>query len=239
MNIDIKGTIVASEDEMVYEWFGIECVSPKKVKAKIEAAAANNNEELTIVVNSGGGDVFAGNEIYYLIAGYPGKKIVEIAGLAASAATVVCCAGDEVKATPGAQYMIHNVSCAACGDYNEMDHTSEILKNANKSISNVYRLKTGMSEAELLNLMNRETWMDATKAKEYGFVDSIIGDTENQLTSTFKMSNSCYATVIAPEKLAELRKMINNPSEPSSQKDVLIELQQLNLLKLKGGIKHV
>lgn len=86
--------------------------------------------------------------------------------------------------------------------------------------------------------MNRETWMDATKAKEYGFVDSIIGDTENQLTSTFKMSNS-YATVIAPEKLAELRKMINNPSEPSSQKDVLIELQQLNLLKLKGGIKHV
>lgn len=239
MDINIKGTIVPSEDKYIYDLCGIEAVCPDDVQKAISEAIAAKDDELKVIVNSGGGDVFAGNEIYYLISGFNGKKIVEIAGLAASSATVVCCAGDEVRAVPGAQYMIHNVSCGAYGDYNEMDHTSEILRNANKSISNVYRLKTGMSEAQLLALMNDETWMDATKAKSYGFIDEIIGDTENRLSNSFQLTNSC-ATIIPKNKLEELRKLVNSPSEHSSQEDLLIkETQEVNLLKLKGGIRYV
>lgn len=239
MDIDIKGTIVPNEDQIVYDFFGIEATCPAKVKNGIQEAINKKDKELNIIVNSGGGDLFAGNEIYYLLATFKGRKTVEIAGIAASSATVICCAGDEVKAVPGAQFMIHNVSCCAYGDYNEMDHTSEILRNANKSISNVYRLKTGMSEAQLLDLMNKETWLDATKAKEYGFVDSIIGDKEDRLTNgSFQLTNSC-ATIIPKDKLEELRNMISNPSERTTkQKDLIQATQQINLLRIKGGIRH-
>lgn len=228
MDIEVKGTIVSNDDAWIYDYFEIENTCPKKVK---KALADAKGEAVKVMVNSGGGDVFAGNEIYYLLSGYPGGCTVDITGFAASAATIICCAGKKVRATPGAQYMIHNVSCSAYGDYNEMDHTSDVLRNANKAISNIYRVKTGMSEADLLNLMNKETWMDAEMAKEMGFIDEIIGDNGLFGAKPITIHNS-VAKILSDEVKNKIRNSVKNPGTE-------MQRNKLNLLKLKGEIKHV
>lgn len=230
-DIDVKGTIVDDEDAWIYDYFGIENTSPQKVKKILDEA---HGEDITVLVNSGGGDVFAGNEIYYLIANYRGNTVVDIAGFAASAATIICCAGNRVRANPGMQYMIHNVSCGAYGDYNEMDKTSEILQNANRSISNIYRLKTGLSESELLKLMNEETWMDATRARDLGFVDEIIGDNGTLARKPIALTNS-FAKILDEEVKEKIRNTVKKPLQgEKTDADFLIQKNRLTLLKLKG-----
>lgn len=83
-------------------------------------------------------------------------------------------AGTTVTMSPTAQIMIHNVSTYGSGDYRDFAHISETLKKLNKSIMNAYQIKTGKSEKEILELMDKETWMEANEAKNQGFVDKIL-----------------------------------------------------------------
>jgi len=176
--IGIKGTIVSNDNKWIYDLFGIDSVCPKDVEAQLLEAAG---EPVTVEVNSGGGEVIAGSEIYYLLATYGNDVTVDIVGVAGSAASYPIAAGKKVRIIPTGMVMIHNVSGSARGDYHVMDKESKILRSFNKAISNAYRLKTGLSEAELLNLMDKETWMPAQDALEKGFVDEIIGDENNVL----------------------------------------------------------
>lgn len=234
MAVKIKGTIVANDDKWIYDWFNIEATCPDDVEKELEEEKEN---EITIEVNSGGGDVFAANEIYYMIKKQKKKTTCDITGFAGSAATIISCSADVVRAVPGAQYMIHNVSCTAHGDYNSMDKASETLKKANKTISNIYRLKTGMTESELLDLMNNETWMDVTEAIDKGFIDSIIGD-NGILTEEkpFTINNS-FATILSDEFKDKIRSEIKNSKQNNNQ-DFLIEKEKLNILKMKGEVRR-
>lgn len=128
-----------------------------------------------------------GNEIYTGLKTYPGKVTVDIIE-ACSAAATIAMAGNPTRITPVGQIMIHNVSMGAQGDYRVMAKSSEVLQKANKSISAAYQLKTGLSQEDLLNLMDDETWLTAEEAKTYGFVDEILFQDEavTKLTANFK-----------------------------------------------------
>lgn len=228
MAVSIRGTIVSNDDKWIYDWFEIDATCPKDV---IKAIAQEQGDEVVFEINSGGGDLFAGNEIYYLIKNSKKKTRCSIVGLAASSATVIACAADVVDAVPGAQYMIHNVSCSQHGDYNAMDKMSDILKNANVSVSNIYQLKTGMKEKELLKLMNEETWLDAKKAMEYGFIDEIIGD-NGTLAKPFSVYNG-VAQILSDDVKEKIRNTVKAPP----QMDATMEEAKLSLLKLKGALK--
>lgn len=243
-NINIKGTIVSNDDKWIYDLFGIDATSPADIQEQLDDA---KGDDVTFNINSGGGDVFAGNEIYYLISQYKGNTVADITGIAASIATVICCAADKVRAVPGAQYMIHNVSGGARGDYHAMDKASEILVNANRTISNTYRLKTGMSEKALLKLMDEETWMDVQRASNLNFIDEIIGDNEGVLSARKLYNANSYAYVITDEmreKAMNMRKendseqlnnKNNNPHRNGiSEEDFLLQKNKLELLKLKN-----
>ena len=166
-----------------------------------------NGEDLEVEINSGGGSVFAGSEIYTALKSYKGNVTVKIVGLAASAASVIAMAGKKVLMSPTAQMMIHNVSSRAEGDYREMEHTAEILKSANDTIANAYRLKTGKEQKELLSLMDKETWMTAQKAKELGFIDEIMFEDLQLAAST------SYSGLLPPEVINKMRNTIKNPSQ--------------------------
>ncbi len=232
--IMLSGTIVPNNDKWIYEYFEIDATCPADIRQALKAAAG---QPVTIQVNSGGGDLVAGNEMYYLLATHEGTVTVDVI-YAASAATVVCCGADCVRAIPSVQYMIHNVSATGSGDYRVMDHMSDLLKNANRTISNAYRLKTGMTENELLELMNRETYLDATKAKEYGFVDEIIGD-NGVLATQINMYNST-AHILSEEVKQKIRNSVGNPGSQNqtADPDFLIATEKLNLLKMKGAIHY-
>ena len=167
--INVKGTVVSDDDAWIYNWFGIEAVSPNAISAALVEA---NGDDVVIRINSNGGDIFAGSEIYDLISSYEGNVLIRIVGMAASAASVIAMAA-ESEIAPTGLMMIHNVQSGTHGDYREMEHSAEVLREANRSIMSAYREKTGMSEDELLSLMDNETFMSADTAVEFGFVDKM------------------------------------------------------------------
>ncbi len=109
-----------------------------------------------------------------MLSEYPGKITVKIDGLAASAASVIAMAGDEVLMSPVSMMMIHNPATIAFGDHEQMQKAIDMLSEVKESIINAYVIKTGQSRAKLSHLMDAETWMDATKAVELGFADGVI-----------------------------------------------------------------
>lgn len=225
--IRIKGPIISNDDKWIYDLFDIEATSPGSVEKEIEKA---NGQDLEVEINSGGGSVFAGSEIYTMLRSYKGGVTTRIVGLAASSASVVAMAGKKVTMSPTAQMMVHNVSASASGDYREMDHTSDILKNANTTIANAYRLKSGMSEEELLSMMDAETWLTAEKALEHKLIDEVMFSDEYQLTA------SLDNPLLPPEVINKIRNMKDTFNPTNNKSDILMQQKaqtKLKLLKLQ------
>jgi len=150
-------------------WFGDE-VTPKQFKAEL----LNGEGDITVWINSPGGDVFAATQIYNMLMDYKGKVTVKIDGIAASAASVIAMAGEEVLISPAGLIMIHNPMTIAFGDAEEMERAISMLSEIKESIINAYELKTGLSRARLSHFMDAETWFNAKKAVELGFADGIL-----------------------------------------------------------------
>jgi ATP-dependent protease ClpP protease subunit len=225
----LKGVIVPNDEAWIYEWYDVECVCPKDISEALDKAMG---EDIEVEINSGGGDVYSGSEIYTALSNYKGKVTTKIVGIAASAASVVSQAGIHRSISPTAQIMIHNVAEVAWGDYRVFEHEAEVLKNYNISIANAYRLKTNLSEQELLELMNKETWLNAQQAKEKGFVDEILFDTERRLAASTGKSG-----LLPPEVIKKMRNLkpelfAQVPNDDSNK--LKIAKANLNLLKLKG-----
>ena len=197
--IPIKGTIVSNNDSWIYDWFGWDYTAPKNV------ALPETGEDIEVHINSGGGDVYAGSEIYTALRSYSGKVVVKIVGIAASAASVIAMAGDEVEISPTAQIMIHNVSSNVSGDHNALLHEAEVLEGFNKSIANAYIYKTGKALDDLLRLMDKTTWFDAESAVNQGFADKIMFAEE--IAPTFAASE----TPMIPHDFIEKMKSAMTP----------------------------
>lgn len=221
--IEVKGTIVGDADKWIYEWFGMDATCPKDVNAAISEA---NGEPLLVEINSGGGDVFAGSEIYTALKAYAGTVEINIVGLAASAASVIAQAGHS-RISPTALFMVHNVSGYAAGDFHDMQQEAEILQTANKAVAAAYLEKTGKSMEELLGIMDAETWMDAQKAVEYGFVDEVMFASAPTLTNGIG--------VLPAQTIHKLKDLI--PARGEENAEVKTVTAKLKLLRLKGEMK--
>ena len=134
----------------------------------------NGSGDVTVWLNSPGGDCVAAAQIYNMLKEYPGNITIKIDGIAASAASLIAMAGNEVLMSPVSMMMIHNPMTAAIGNANDMQKAAAMLDEVKDSIINAYELKTGLSRAKLAHLMDDETWMNAVKAVELGFADGIL-----------------------------------------------------------------
>ena len=170
IKINLKGPIVSDSQKRIYDWMGMEAVCPKDITDKLP----ENGDEIELTVNSPGGVVDAGSEIYTALREYTGIVTAKVVGMAASAASVVIMSADTVKRSPTDRMMIHNGWRYAEGDYSDMESANEALTTADKGIRNAYLSKTSLTEAELTELMNKETYMDAQKAIDLGFADEIM-----------------------------------------------------------------
>lgn len=195
MKIDIKGPIIPSSHQWIYDWLGVEATSPKKVNELLEKA---NGEDVEIYINSGGGSVYDASEIYTAIKEYTGKTTGKIVGIAASAASFAAMAVDQLLISPTGQMMIHNATSRAEGDYRDMNHASDVLKKVNQSISNAYRLKSGKSYEELLAMMDDETWLTAQEAKEHNLVDGIMFEDNVPI-----VANEVHAGDLLPQQVID------------------------------------
>lgn len=165
--IDIKGPIITNDDKWIYDWFGVDYCCPADIRSQLDEVA--DDEGVQVVINSSGGDIFAASEIYDMLA--ESKATIKVIFAASAASYVACACTSEI--VPTGMLMIHNVSSYAAGDYNDMAHESGVLLKASKAVATAYRLKTGMTEDELIGLMDNETWLTADEAVEKGFIDKV------------------------------------------------------------------
>lgn len=165
--IDIKGPIITNDDKWIYDWFGVAACCPADIRSQLDGVA--DDESVQVVINSSGGDIFAASEIYDMLA--ESKATIKVVFAASAASYIACACKSEI--VPTGMLMIHNVSSYAAGDYNDMAHESGVLLKASKAVATAYRLKTGMTEDELIGLMDKETWLTADEAVEKGFIDKV------------------------------------------------------------------
>jgi len=150
-------------------WFADE-VSPKEFKGELDAG----NDDVELFLNSPGGDVFAASQIYTMLKEYPGKVTVKVESLAASAASVIAMAGDEIQMSPVAMMMIHNPATLVFGEAADLKSGIAMLEEVKESIINAYQEKTKLSRAKLAHMMDAESWFNAHKAVELGFADRVL-----------------------------------------------------------------
>ena len=165
---------------------GLFILSVRNGAAKQLAEAAGDDVEINI--NSGGGDVFSGFEIYTAILQYKGNVRINVTGLAASAASVIMCAG-ECYISPVGTVMVHCSACYASGNHNDLEKTAETLKTIDESIANAYIAKTGMTKEKAVALMEDTTWLTADKAVELGLCDGYMKKVNTSAQSGEKSSD--------------------------------------------------
>ena len=224
--IKLTGVIVDNDTATIYQWIGFDAISAKTVDRAIKAL--EDGEELEIDLNSPGGYCSVGAEIYTMLrqARTDGHSvIVNVVGEACSAATVLMCGADEVKASDVAMFMFHNASLVAAGKARDMRSATECLEQTDESIVNAYVAKTGKSREELHDLIDAETWMSAQRALEFGFVDGMMFEEEqeeeeeknleifNQVTNRIERSMQRVASsngLIPQDKLEVMRDAMMN-----------------------------
>lgn len=147
----------------------------------------SEDQSITLHINSVGGEVSAGVAIYNRLRALNNKITVIVEGLAASIASVIAMAGDEIHMALGSEMMIHNPSSYAFGEANDFEKAAESLRKTKESLIDIYEQRTGLSRDELATMMDNETWLTAKEAKEKGFCTSV--DESLQMVACRKGTN--------------------------------------------------
>lgn len=137
-------------------------------------------------INSPGGDVFDGVAIYNRLKQHKAKKIVYIDGLAASIASIIALAGDEIIIGEGALYMIHLPWTYTGGNRMDLENTANRLMDVEEQMLGIYAKKTKIDRSEIRSMLEKETWMGAGDAIELGFVDREVEETSPIAASALK-----------------------------------------------------
>lgn len=185
-HIFLKGVISAD--------FG---VGAADLRAAFDQAAG---VDAVLHINSPGGDAFEGREMQAVIAGYSGKVTAVVEGLAASSATIVSMAANEVHMLKGSRYMIHNGMTIAMGNRHDMKSVYDLLAGFDAELAADYAKHAGGDVQQMAAWMDAETWFTAEQALEHGFVHQLLENTKAAVESSIAAWNlSAYANAPKPE----------------------------------------
>ncbi|WP_243061162.1 head maturation protease, ClpP-related [Nocardioides sp. SR21] len=135
-----------------------------------------NVDHITVRLNSPGGDVIQGIAIGNLLRNHKASVTVVVDGIAASAASIIAIAGDEVVMSPGSQFMIHDPWFMTMGNAKELRHDADFLDKQGANMASVYALRTGETAEAMRDAMTAEpdgTWYSAEEAVEAKLADSV------------------------------------------------------------------
>lgn len=137
--------------------------------------AVKDKAYITVKLNSCGGDLYAGIAIHNALKALSGQVNVVVEGIAASAASVIMCAGDTVTVYPGSLIMIHGVSVMLWDSLNIQDMRQLIkgMDASERAVAEIYNAKTGIATETLRSMMTKETWMTGREAVDKGFADTL------------------------------------------------------------------
>ncbi len=198
-------------------WYGDE-VTPKEFKAGLDDLG--EIETLNVYINSPGGDVFAGQTIYSILKRHKAQKNVYIDGLAASIASVIAMAGSTIFMPKNSMMMIHNPWTFGVGNASDFRKLAEDLDKIRESLISTYEDRSALMRDEIIDIMDKETWLTASECEEYGFCD-VVEEEKNIAASIDKEMLERYRNT--PKSLIDIDE--DTKSEELQKQKLLIELE--------------
>lgn len=172
------------------DWFG-DGFSTSKMNGILRSIGP---KDIAVNINSPGGNVFDGLAIYDQLREHPAKVTVRVRGIAASAASVIAMAGDEIQMATGSMMMVHKAWGGIVGNADDFAEAVTVFGQIDRALASVYVARTGMTEdkvAAMLSGPNRKsdgTWMTAAEAVEMNFADGEFVD-ENEASASVPQEN--------------------------------------------------
>lgn len=196
-----------------------EGVTAKRIAAALRAIG---NKDVVVNINSPGGNYFEGLAIYNTLREHKGKVTVKILGVAASAASVIAMAGDEIQIARAGFLMIHNAWVVASGDRHQLREVADFLEPFDAAAVDIYVARSGMDSAEVAKMLDRETWIGGAEAVDKGFADTLLSADE---VAAAPENSANSKSVVAAHQIDNLLAQLNMSR---SQRRELIQA-------LKGG----
>lgn len=195
----LKASVQSSSDGQVatvrlYDpidsWGGDWGVSAKEFTALLDELA--DVEEIRLRINSPGGEVFEGIAILNALRAHPARVVTTVDGLAASAASFVAMAGDEVVMGRNTEMMIHDAWGICIGNAEDMRDLGRRLDHISDNIASIYAGRAGGTTAQWRKAMLAETWYSAEEAVDAGLADRVDAAAE-KAENRFDLSVFTYA----------------------------------------------
>lgn len=210
--------------DVIDSWYGVGAAS------LVTALEGAGNKTVHLHINSPGGDVFEARAMAAALVAHSGKVISHIDGLAASAATYLALAGNEVRIAEGSLFMVHNSWTLAFGNKNELLQTADLLAKIDGTIAADYQRKTGASAEQVTAWMDAETWFTAAEALAAKFVDAI--DPNSKSTSTSKDQANAQA---CSHKRWNLTAYANPPADQTAPPATAPDLTELTANQMQAN----
>ncbi|RYF75071.1 MAG: Clp protease ClpP [Comamonadaceae bacterium] len=224
VEIFLYDQIVSSEEEA--EWWG--GVAPESFVRAIYGL--DKNATIHLRVNCPGGSVFAARAMEQALRDHKGKVVVHIDGLAASAATFIAMAGDEVVMAKGALFMIHKAWTGMWGNAEDLRKEADLLDKIDGTLTDTYAEKTGKSVEDIAAWMAAETWFTSQEALDAGFADSIAESAPKAQAGAWNLSAYENApTATSPEPVATPEPVASDPPLATDEHRAR-QQQRLNVL---------
>lgn len=203
-SFDVRASDGATEID-IYDEIGFWGVNAKDFRARLKGAG-----DVVLRINSPGGDVFDGLAIFNDLVAHKGKVRVEITGLAASIASIIAMAGDEIAIADNGFLMIHNAWTIGIGNRHDFNELSGTLAKIDDALARTYASRTGAGVRSVKQMMDDETWLTAKEAKSLGFATESLTQVEAKAKFDLSVFGSAPAALEWP---------VDDTEEPETERD--------------------
>lgn len=235
---DENDNTIGIYDPIGYDYWDDSGVTAKRISAALRSL---DGADVVVNINSPGGDVFEGLAIYNLLREYKGHVTVRVLGVAASAASFIAMAADEIQIARAGFFMIHNAWTGLWGNRNDLRETADFLEQIDDTIADIYHVRSGLSMDELKADMDKERWINGRDAIDSGFADAflpsdvVVEDTKNFTKEKVAAHKADILLAKAGMSRSSRRELIQdlkgtpgatNQATPSASNDVLQSVLQ-------------
>ena len=235
---DENDNTIGIYDPIGYDYWDDSGVTAKRISAALRSL---DGADVVVNINSPGGDVFEGLAIYNLLREYKGHVTVRVLGVAASAASFIAMAADEIQIARAGFFMIHNAWTGVWGNRNDLRETADFLGQIDDTIADIYHVRSGLSMDELKADMDKERWINGRDAIDSGFADAflpsdvVVEDTKNFTKEKVAAHKADILLAKAGMSRSSRRELIQdlkgtpgatNQATPSASNDVLESVLQ-------------
>lgn len=217
--------------DVIDSWGGDWGVSAADVIAALQLIG--EVPEISVRINSPGGDYFEGVAIHNALTRHNAKVTVYVDALAASAASVIAMAGDEVVMGPGSQLMIHEASSMAYGTAADFRHTAAMLDQTNDDVAGFYATRAGGDQETWRAAVAVETWYTASQAVAAGLADRVAERSSN-FAAAAPASPDLRTTEVSSQEISspDIMSPVGSPAADSSEPPTALPTVGSNLSEL-------